>query len=184
MRGAEQGGLLGQPLFVLAQRLLERDARPQPLERDGGLRGERLHHRELVVREDARLVERRNRDHGDHALLDEERDEGGALRSDGVGEPPADHARALRVVDREGGRLEDRARDSRRLALEVEAQVAPPVDVLAVGACEIAGRLARVVRDEGERDEADVEEQRQLVQQRARDTLDVGGCAQARRRRG
>ena len=50
--------------------------------------------------------------------------------------------RAADVVDGEARRLVDGARDPRRLALEVDAHVAPPVDVLAVRAGEEAGRLA------------------------------------------
>ena len=122
VRRAEQGALLRELLLVPLQRLLERDAGAQPLERDGRLGGERLHHREVLVREDPGLVERRDRDHRGHPLLDEQRDERGALRSDGVGEPAADDARARRVVDGQRRRLEHGARDSRRLALEVEAQ--------------------------------------------------------------
>ena len=160
------------------QSLLEREARPEPLERDGGLGGERLHHRQVLVREHPCLVERGDRDHGCHALLNEERDEGGALRAHGVGYAPADEARALGVVDRECGRLEHRARDSRRLFVQIEAQVAPPVEILSGGAREIAGGLPPVVGDEGEGDEADVEELRKLVEQRAGDALDVGAPRQ------
>ena len=175
VRRPEQGALLRELLLVPLQRLLERDAGAQPLERDGRLGGERLHHREIVGREDPRLVERRDRDHRGHPFLDEQRDERGALRSDGVDESPADDTRAGRVVHRHRRRLEDGARDSRRLALEVETQVAPPVDVLPTRAREIAGRLVSVVGDERERRETDVEELRDLVEQRPRDALDV--CA-------
>ena len=112
----EQGALLRELLLVPLQRLFERDAGAQPFERDGRLRGQRLHHRELLVREDPGLVEGRDRDHGRHAILHEQRDEGRALRADGVGEAWADDAGALRVVDRERGRLEDGTRDPGRLA--------------------------------------------------------------------
>jgi hypothetical protein len=162
----------GEQPFAL-QRLLEREARPQPLERDGRLRGERLHHREILVREDPRLVERRNRDHRGHPLLYEQRDERGALRSHRGDEAAADDAGGLRVVDGEGRRLEDRARDPRWLALEVEAQLAPPVEVLPERAGETPGRLAPIVGDEGESDEADVEKRCELIEQRPRDALDV-----------
>ena len=93
VRRPEEGALLRELLLVPLQRLLERDAGAQPLERDGRLGGERLHHREIVGREDPRLVERRDRDHRGHPLLDEQRHERGALRSDGVDESAADDAR-------------------------------------------------------------------------------------------
>jgi hypothetical protein len=159
--------------LVRLHRLLERDTGAQPLERDGRLRSERLHHGHVVSAEDPPLVQRRDGDNGRHALLHEQRDERGALRADGGREPRADHARAFRVVDGERRRLEDRARDPRRLVLEVEAQSAPPVEILAAGPGEVAGRLAPVLRDEGQRDEADFEELRELVEQRACDALDV-----------
>ncbi len=175
VRRPEQGGLLRELLLVPLQGLLERDTRAQTLECHGRLGGERLHHREVLGREDARLVERRDGDHGGHALLDEEWDERGALRSDGIGEPAADDAGARRVVDGQRSRLEDRARDPGRLEVELETHVAPPVDVFAAGAREIAGRVARIVGDEGQSREAEVEELRELVEQRACGALDVAG---------
>src|SRR4029079_107970 len=80
-----------------------------------------------------------------------------------------------RVVDRHRSRLEHRARDPRRLALEVEVHLRPPVDVLAAGARQVAGRLAPVVGDDGQRGEAEVEELGELVEQGARDAFDVRG---------
>ena len=164
VRRPEQGGLLRKLLLVPLQGLLERDPGAQALECDGRLGGERLQHRQVLAREDARLVERRNGDHGSHPLLDEERDERGALRSDGIGQPAADQAGARRVVDGQRSGLEDRARYPRRLAVELETHVAPPVDVFAAGAREIAGCVARIVGDEGQRREAEVEELRELVE--------------------
>src|SRR5581483_2972975 len=149
------------------------ETRPQPLEGDGRFRGESLHDGEVVVREDAGLVECRDGDHRGHTLLDEQRDECGARRPYPSREPRTDEARAPRVVDRERLRLEDRARDARRLALEVDADAAPPLEVHAVGAREVAGRLASVVGDEGEAGEADAEELGELVEQRPCDTLHV-----------
>jgi hypothetical protein len=163
---------------LAGQRLLERDARAQLLERDGRLRGERLHHREILVREDSRFVERRDRDHGGHSLLHQERDEGGALGADGLDEAAADDAGARRIVDRQRCRLEDRARDPRRLAAQIDAQLVPPVDVLAERAREVSRRLPPVVGHEGQSDEADGKERRDLVQQRPRDAFDVGAARQ------
>ena len=173
MRGAQERGLLRQLLLVSLQGLFERNARAQPLESGGRLRGERLHHRQVLVREDPGLLESRDGDHRNHALGDEQWDEGGALRSDGRGQPCADDARALGVVDGERRGLEDGAGDSRRLMLEVEADVSPPVDVLPVRTREVAGCFAPIVRDEGERNEGDVEQLGELVEQRPRDALDI-----------
>ncbi len=78
--------MLRELLLVPLQGLFERDAGAQPFERHGRLRGERLHHRELLVREDPRLVEGRHRDHGSDPILDEQRDERSALRADRGGE--------------------------------------------------------------------------------------------------
>ena len=91
VRRLEQSGLLRELLLVSLQRLFERNARPQPFERDGRLRGERLHHLEILAREDARLVERRHRDHRRHAILDEKRNERRALGADRTHEAGADH---------------------------------------------------------------------------------------------
>ena len=148
MRRPKQSGLLRELLLVLLQGLLEGDPGAKPLERDGRLRGERLHHLEVLAREDAGLVEGRDRDHSRHAVFDEQRDERRALCSDGRDEAGADRTRARGVVHRERCRLENRTRDPRRLAVEVEVHRPPPVDVLAARAREVARRLPRVVRDE------------------------------------
>ena len=91
VRRPEQSGLLRELLLVSLQRLFERNARAQPFERDGRLRGERLHHLEILAREDAGLVERRDRDHRRHAILDEKRNERRALCADRTHEARADH---------------------------------------------------------------------------------------------
>ena len=173
VRCPKQGGLLRELLLVPLQGLLQRDPATQTLEGHGRFGGERLHHREVLAREDPRLVERRDRDHGGHPVLDEKWNERGALRSDGVGEPAADDSGARRVVDRDCGRLENCARDPRRLAVEVETHVPPPVEILAADARQIAGRVTCIVGDEGQSREPEVEELRELVEQRARGTLDV-----------
>jgi hypothetical protein len=111
VRRPQQRGLLRELLLVPLQRLLERDARAQPFECDGRFRGERLHHREILAREDPRLVEGCDGDHRRHPILDEQRNERGALCPDGADKPGADDAGALSVVDGERRRLEDRARD-------------------------------------------------------------------------
>ena len=159
---------------VLAlQRLCERERRPRPLESHRRLRGERLHHCEVLGREGAVLVGRGHRDDGDHAATADQRHEGSALRA-GLGhEPRAEALRLADVVHGEAGRVGDGARDAGRLACEVEPQVAPPVDVTPVRACEEARGLPGVVRDERQGDEADTEERGDLVEQCLRDTLDV-----------
>ena len=185
VRRPEQGALLRELLLVPLQRLLERDTGAQPLERDGRLGSERLHHREVLAREDPRLVERSRRE-----ITAVTRSSTSSGTNAALFAPTASASRRLttpelcRVVDGQRRRLEDRARDSRRLALEIEPQLPPPVDVLAAGAREIAGRLARVVGDEGQSGEAEVEELRELVEQRACDAFDVARSVPARRRRG
>ena len=173
--GTEQRRLLGEPLLVLRERLLERDTRPQPLERDGRLRRERLHEREVICREDAALVGGRDGDDRDHALLERSGTNAALLRAGRLDELATDEVRFRRVVDGERGGFEDGARDPGRLVREVESQFPPPVDVLAARAREIADRLAPVIGDERQARERDAGHRRDLVEERARDALDVGG---------
>ena len=65
-----------QPLAL--ERVLERRGRARPLERDRRLGRDRPQRAELLGRERAPLVRRRDDEHGDHPLAGDERDEGGA----------------------------------------------------------------------------------------------------------
>ena len=78
------------------------------------------------------------------------------------------------VVDGEARRFEGGARDAGGLPREVDANVRPPQHVLAVRAGEEARGLASILRHEGECDETDGEERRDLVEEGADDTFDVG----------
>ncbi len=173
--GAKQRGLLRQPFLVLGERFLERDAGPQPLERNGRLGGERLHQRQVVGREDAPFVGGRDGDDRDDALLEEERDEGCAPRARRLDEPRIDDVRLRRVVDRERRGLEDGARDARRLVREVEPHLPPPVDVLPARAGEVADGLVPVLGHERQACERDPEHRGDLVEEGPRDALDVRG---------
>src|SRR5581483_5881575 len=157
-----------QPLPL--ERLLERRGRLGALER---LRRERPQRAELPGRERPALAGGRDREHADHPLAGDERDEGRALRADRLGNRVLDQRRVGRVVDRDRRDLERRARDHGGLAAKVETEVAPAVEVLAVTAGEQPARLAQLVVDEGETGELDAEEGRDLVEQHARDGLGV-----------
>ena len=168
-----------QPLA--RKRFAERARRARALERDRSLGREGLHDPEILGREDTRRIGRRDGDHRDHAVVADQRHERGALRPDVLRERPAHPGRARDVVDGEARRVAHRARDAGRLVLQVDADGGPPVDVLAVAAREEARAFARVVRDERERGEADVEERSDLVEERAGDALDVRRAGELRR---
>ena len=89
------------------------------------------------------------------------------------GDSLVDERRGVRVVDRHGRDLERRARHARRLVPEVEADVAPRVEVHAVPAGEQAAALAELVVDEDEPDELHREQRGDLVQHDPRDRLGV-----------
>ena len=116
---------------------------------------------------------RGDRDDGDDAVGGDQRDVGRALRPGRNSEPRA-HPRVADVVHGERRRLAHCGRDPGRLLQQIDPDVAPPFDVLAVGAREIARRLPPVLRDERERREVDAEENADLVEEGAGDTLDVG----------
>ena len=123
----------------------------RPIECERRLGGERLQQRQLVSGEDARRLRRREHEHRGHPLLGDERDEDGALRSAPFGEAAVDLLRARDVVDDDRAAFEDRARDSRRLAVEVDRDARPPVEVsVRAGGEEPLGALG-VLADEGDR---------------------------------
>src|SRR5260370_1200252 len=119
------------------------------------------------------VVRRRNGDDGDDTVLVDERYERRALRADLGGEARADAVRAGCVVHGEAGCLVDRAGDSRRLAREVEVNVPPPVEVAPVRPGEEAGCLPRVIGDERQGHEPDVEHSWYDVEERAGDAFDI-----------
>ena len=192
-RGAEGGARLldGHPddrVEVELRAHLARDRRQQPLalegvlerrRRTGPLQGERRLGRdrsqraELLGGERAMLVGRGDREHGDHALAGDQRDEGRAAGADPPGDSLVDERRGVRVVDRHGRGLERRARHARRLVPQVEADVAPRVEVHAVPAGEQAAALAELVVDEDETDELHREQGGDLVQDDPRDRFGV-----------
>ena len=119
------------------------------------------------------LVGRGDREHGDHALAGDQWDEGRAAGADSLGNSLVDELRGVRVVDRHGRDFERRACHARRLVPQVEADVAPRVEVLAVPAREQAAALGELVVDEDETDELHREQGGDLVQHDPRDGLGV-----------
>ena len=136
-----------------------------------------MHRGEVVGAERAVPGRRCDRDHRDDALAADQGDERRTLRAYGLREPLAHDGRARRVVHGKPCRLEHRARDARRLAREIDAHVAPPVEVASAGTREESRGFARIVRDEREPDEPDIEQRADLVEQRARDPST--SCARA-----
>ena len=126
-----------------------------------------MHEPQLLGREGPALSRRRGDEDGDHAFVDGQRDEGGALRAGGPGEPLADEGGRLDVVDRDRGGLEIRARDSRRLVAEAEPHVRPPADVAGGGARNQPTRFASLVVDQRQRRELDAHERDHLVEESA-----------------
>ena len=110
---------------------VERGGRARAVERDRGLAGERLHQPDLLRGEGSPLAGGRGDQHADHALLDDQRHEDGALRVGGSRQPLADERRRFDVVDRHRRRLEERARDPGGLVVQMHAHLAPPREVLA-----------------------------------------------------
>jgi len=80
----------------------------------------------------------------------------------------ADERRRLDVVYRHWSRLEVGARDSRRLVVQVHADVGEPVEILAAGTREQAGRLVVALVHESEGRELEPEQRSHLVEQHAR----------------
>ena len=105
--------------------LVERDGRTHAVECDGGLPRDRLHEAELLRREHAPLGRGRDDENADHALIDRQRDEGGAFRSGRFREALAHERRRLDVEDEDRRRLEVRAGDSRRLVAQVDPHRPP-----------------------------------------------------------
>src|SRR5207237_4564926 len=134
-------------------------------------------------RKRAALGRARDGEHADHALPREERDERRALRADRIRHALVDLRRTADVVDRHGRSLEDRARHSRGLALQIEDDLTPEVEVLAVPAGEQAPRLGQLVVDERQAGEVDAYEARDLVEEHARDRLGIAGAAERLRDR-
>ena len=119
-----------EPLSL--QRVLERGRRARTLEGEGRLGGQGLEQGRLVGREDARLAGGGSDEDRRHSLVDDERDEDGALGTDFLGQSPVDHGRAGDVEDGDRSSLEGGARDRRGLGVEVDRDVPPPDRFLAV----------------------------------------------------
>ena len=151
------------------KRLIERIRRASAVERDRGFPGQGLHQPQLVRGERTTLARGRSDQHADNPLLDDERHERTALCLGRLREAPADERRGLDVVHRHRSRLEVGARDSRRLVVQVHANLAEPVEVRAAGAREQADRLVLALVDERESRELDPQQRSHLVEEHARD---------------
>ena len=140
------------------ERVGQRVGRARPVECECRLGGERLQQRQLVSGEDARRLRRREHEHRGHPRLRDERDVDRALRAAPFGKAAVHLLRARDVVDDDRTALEDGARDSRRLAVEIDRDARPPVEVtVRAGGEEPLGALG-VLTDEGDRDQVDAEE--------------------------
>ena len=93
----------------------------------------------------------------------------------------AHKGRGLHVVDRDRLGAEVGGRDPGRLVPQIEPQVRPPRDVVAVPAGNEPVRLVAVLADQRKRGELDSEQAHDLVQQRA---AGAGGVLRARERGG
>ena len=140
----------------------------EALERQRSLRGDRLQEGELVGREGSLRIGGGQDQHADHLVLGLHRHPGPALGADPRGQPGTDPRRAVDVVDRHGRRVEDGARDPRRLVLEIDPHVLPPVGRLAVQLRIDTARFIASVRDHDDAREADPEQGRDLAHERAR----------------
>ena len=76
-------------------------SRTRSLERDRRLRGERLHHREVLVRERPVVVRRRDGDHRDHPAVADQRDEAALFAPTSAASRGLTRVEPLDVVDRE-----------------------------------------------------------------------------------
>ena len=118
-------GATSSDQLLARQRVGERGRGAEPLERERRLRRDRLQQRELVGGERPLRIGRGEDEHADHALVGDHRHPRAAPRTDLRRQARADARRAVDVVDRHGRRIEDGARDARRLAAEVDAHVVP-----------------------------------------------------------
>ena len=166
--GADARGDVGDETLPL-QRVGERDARAGTVERERGLRREPLHQRELVGLERARPGDGADRQHGDHALVGDQRNERKALRLRRLHHSAAQDLGRRSVVDGEGSRLEGRRRDTRGLVHEVHPHLGEPVELSAVDAPHDAGGTLPVVVDAEKACELDADVLLDLRQQRGRD---------------
>ena len=142
------------PAHHLCDELLSRQGLRELLRRNGGARARAQPPRRSPAggraRRPGRFASHRWRpgQHADHLVLCLHRHPGPALRSDPRREPGTDPRRARDVVDRHGRRVEDGARDPRRLVLRRSTRTScPPVGRLAVQLRVDAGRLIAFVVD-------------------------------------
>ena len=163
--------------------ILQGGGRAGPIERDRRLGREGAQRPELGRGERTPLLRRRDREHADHTLAGDERDEGGAARADRLRDMLLDQRRVRRVEHRDRSDLEHRARNPRGLPAQVEAKLTPVVEVFALTPGEQAPRLGQLLVDQHESRELDVEERCDLVQKDSRDGLGVAGAGDRSRNR-
>ena len=165
-----------QPLAL--ERTRQRGGGARPRERQAGLGCDRLHQRELLGLEDARLAHR-GEDDADHLVSRPHRDERAALHLRDRVQPVVDDRRGVGVVHRERGALAHDRADARGFALQVDDLA----DQRHVVATRLAGRddprPAPLVLDQDEVGEVERVELGDLVEEESGDLVGVLGVEQA-----
>jgi hypothetical protein len=166
------------------ERILECVGGARAVEGERRVSGQRLEQRQLVSGEDVMRRRRRDDEHRGHLLLEDQRDEDRALRVDLLGEAAVDLLGARDVVHDDRAAFEDRARDARRLAVEVDLDVRPPVEVSVGRHTEEAFGALRVLADHGDCRHVDAEQRETRVDQDPRNGLLSLGADELARKRG
>ena len=173
LRRAQERTLLLDPPPLAVERVRELRRRSRARERERGVAGQRLQEIHLFGAECTPFARRPDHEHRDHPLLRDHREEGGALRTDRVDELPADLCGRGGVEDRERRALENSARDPGRLVLEVEVELAEPLELVPVRAKQTASGSSSIVGDQYERRDVDADEPFHLDEQEPRDGLGI-----------
>ena len=155
------------------QCLVEGSGRARPLERKRRLGRQRLHQRQLFAREGALRRGRGGDEDADGPLLGDQRNEGAALGAGRLDQARADERRNGAVEDNHRRRLEVGACDPGWFVAEVEPDVAPPIDVAALGPGEQAGRFAGLLADQRQRGELDAQDRAHFVEKNAAGCLSI-----------
>ncbi len=166
-----------------AERLRESCGRTEPLEGERRLGGGRLEDAELLRREGPTVGRRGRREDTEHVRAGDHRHENAALRADAGGQPPADEGRSCDVVHDHRRGVGHGVRDTGGLVLEIDAHVLPPVGGTPVDLGVEPGRGAALRVDERHRRKSDVEQGRDVADERAGDSELVAGTHQLLRDR-
>jgi hypothetical protein len=170
-------------VLLALERVRKRGDRIQPVERECGLGGNGLEESELVGPERSLVTGGGDRQHADHALVGDHRDERAALCAQPLHEPLVDPRRAFDVVHGDRRGVESRARDARRLVAEVDAEIRPPVGPFTLELPVDPERLSSLCVDDGDPREPDVEQGRDLTHELARDLDQIVRAAERGRDR-